>query len=276
MKQSTLRDDYIEILEKENPTARDFIYFFLINEENKGYINECNSKGYTALHKAVTLDDVTFIDSLLNTGAIINAGAHDGATPLHLAVLNNKLDIAKRLIKGGANVFLETNSGEIPLYYAISNQNLPIVKILVEYECIDIDIYNIYLSNALERAKLEGAEEIAEFLKIRVEDKNLRPLKKAKADHIQPIIATEQGTWLGECVMSRVNGYEDWNEVIVQQSSLPQDDREVIIIIDDSDTEEALTYTGSNKRKRGGEQTFAEKLENERNLPQDEKRGRGT
>ncbi|WP_039458883.1 ankyrin repeat domain-containing protein [Candidatus Jidaibacter acanthamoebae] len=274
MKQNTPRDDYIEILEKENSTIRDFIYFFLINEENKSYINECNSKGYTALHKAVTLDDVTFIDSLLNTGAVVNAGAHDGVTPLHLAVLNNKLDVAKRLIKGGANIFLETNSGEIPLYYAISNQNLPIVKILLEYECIDIDIYNYYLSNALEKAKLEGAEEIAEFLKIRVEDKNLRPLKKAKTDHMQPIIATEEGTWLGECVMSQVNDFEDWNEVIVQQFSLPNDDCEVIII-NDSDTEERL-IKGSIKRKRGEEQTFAEKLEKERNLPQDEKRGRGT
>ncbi|AIF81501.1 ankyrin repeat domain protein [endosymbiont of Acanthamoeba sp. UWC8] len=275
MKQNTPRDDYIEILEKENPTTRDFIYFFLINEENKSYINECNSKGYTALHKAATLDNVTLIDSLLNTGAVVNAGAHDGTTPLHLAVLNNKLDIAKGLIKEGANIFSETNSGEIPLYYAISNQNLPIVKMLLEYECIDIDRYNYYLSNALERAKLEGAGEIAEFLKIRLEDKNLRPLKKVKTDHMQPNITIEQGDWLGECVMSRVNDFEDWNEVIVQQFRLPQDDCEVIII-NGSDTEEALTYTGSNKRKRGEEQTFTEKLEKERNLPQDEKRGRGT
>lgn len=53
---------------------------------NTGDINALDDEGLSALHRAVRLDDVEGVTSLLDNGADINILGMSGHTPLHAAV----------------------------------------------------------------------------------------------------------------------------------------------------------------------------------------------
>lgn len=66
--------------------------------------NEKNSKGKTALHKAVKNNNLTMTQSLVSDKSVnINAADDVGETPLHLAVLAGNVEIFKFLLANGAS-----------------------------------------------------------------------------------------------------------------------------------------------------------------------------
>lgn len=86
MKQNTLLDDYIEMLEKESTQLKNFTYFFAIDKEYEKFLNQENSRGNTVLHIAAELGNTDFIKKACESGGDPNIANHLGETPLHVAV----------------------------------------------------------------------------------------------------------------------------------------------------------------------------------------------
>lgn len=114
-------------------------------------VNERDSLGYTALHKAVIHRHREVVDTLIARGADINAEPtgesyirsligipiEKQGTVLHMACATAQMDLAERLIAAGADVNAKAFPlGSTPLHVAIRNcashQNQSIVKQLVK------------------------------------------------------------------------------------------------------------------------------------------------
>jgi ankyrin repeat protein len=61
-------------------------------------VNAKNEDGYTALHEAVSFDDVSIVECLLAANASVSIRNDDGQTPLDLAKLLGKEGIINRLM----------------------------------------------------------------------------------------------------------------------------------------------------------------------------------
>ncbi|OJW66760.1 MAG: hypothetical protein BGO68_00280 [Candidatus Amoebophilus sp. 36-38] len=72
-----------------------------------------------ALHEAITLDDHGIIQALLSRGVDVNASTSYGFTPLHRAVLLRNVTLFKLLLtQADFNVNLKDNDGNTPLHLA--------------------------------------------------------------------------------------------------------------------------------------------------------------
>jgi len=91
--------------------------------------------GWTPLHTAVLFNRPDRVQSLLETGANVNARAEfDGTTPLHQAIIFNRPDIVRILLENGANknVNAQDSNGRTPLHHAVLINRPDLVHILLE------------------------------------------------------------------------------------------------------------------------------------------------
>ncbi|XP_064381820.1 arf-GAP with SH3 domain, ANK repeat and PH domain-containing protein 1-like isoform X2 [Halichondria panicea] len=76
------------------------------------------SRGITALHLAIELEDLTslhIVDFLLGNGHTENVVDDDGNTPLHLAVSNDNPQCVKLLLNHGADITIKNKEGRNPM-----------------------------------------------------------------------------------------------------------------------------------------------------------------
>lgn len=91
-------------------------------------VNAQNNRGITPLHWAATPEIATV---LIRNGANVNATNDRGATPLHWT---EDPEIAQILIENCADTNARDEDGETPLDYAIANKNQDMVRFLQAYQ----------------------------------------------------------------------------------------------------------------------------------------------
>lgn len=74
---------------------------------------------------------IPIIDLLLNKEAEVKTISSTGATALHFAVSKQNLDVVRRLMSAGASARVKDKRGQLPLHRAAAVGNLPLVKMLV-------------------------------------------------------------------------------------------------------------------------------------------------
>jgi clan AA aspartic protease (TIGR02281 family) len=127
-------------------------------------INDKDSLGRTALHRAAANEPLALVKSLLARGASVNEQDTAGWSALMFAVDRGDLEIAKALIMADADVNLRNNSGWAPLLTAVSHGNREMVQLLIVAKA-DVNIRNNDGWTALFGARSRNDPEMIRLLK---------------------------------------------------------------------------------------------------------------
>jgi len=101
-------------------------------------VNECDEKGFTALHwncllGAVGSERLDISDVLLKAGADVNLlVGDDGFSPLILACETGNIELVKQLIENGADINL-IGDGTTPLIQAVVSGDENMVELLLQW-----------------------------------------------------------------------------------------------------------------------------------------------
>ncbi|KAF3067912.1 26S proteasome non-ATPase regulatory subunit 10 [Trichoderma lentiforme] len=123
--------------------------------ESSSSVNEIDSIGQTALHRASENGHAETAELLLKMGAQINSKDLAGWTPLHQASSGADEIMANLLIKHGADVNVVDGYNATPLYRAAEVGAEEITRLLLDNGA-DIRVRNTYLQTALHRAADRG------------------------------------------------------------------------------------------------------------------------
>jgi ankyrin repeat protein len=94
-------------------------------------VNATDENGLTPLHEAATEGHTEVIQILITAGANVNAADEDGLTPLHEVANTGHTEIIQTLINAGANVNTPSNDAFTSLHYAASNGHHTTVRMLI-------------------------------------------------------------------------------------------------------------------------------------------------
>ena len=125
-----------------------------INATNSSYYNE------TALHEAVTLENIDIISVLIERGANINLKNNYGNTPIFRAVRNDNINIINLLLSNGADLQITNEDGNTPLYTAVCFSKNETVSLLLEANPLSVNLQNNQQDSCLHRAIYRGNLEI--------------------------------------------------------------------------------------------------------------------
>ena len=127
-----------------------------------------DGSGWTPLAIASSLKEnsgLPIIELLLSKDADPKMPTNSGVTALHLAVSKNNLDVCKILLKHGASARVKDKRGQLPLHRGAGAGNVPIVKLLLESKT-PINATDVDGMTALHHAISEGNGDVAvELLK---------------------------------------------------------------------------------------------------------------
>jgi len=97
-------------------------------------VNAPQGDGATALHWAAYRDVVETVDLLIEAGANVNAANDLMVTPLALATANGNVAIVRSLLVAGASPNLAGETGVTPLMEAARTGSIDAVQVLLEFE----------------------------------------------------------------------------------------------------------------------------------------------
>ena len=87
------------------------------------------------LCKAAKAGDINKVQSLIASGADVNAKIKDDYTPLHFAVEHGHKNIVELLIKNNADINSKTLSGNTPLHGSAEFGDKNVVELLISSCC---------------------------------------------------------------------------------------------------------------------------------------------
>ena len=159
-------------------------------------INARDGDGQSPLHAAAEMGRASYVDYIIAQGGDLNIRDNDGATPLMKAVSpleKGGTAILEKLLTAGANPNLAAHNGEFPLWLAAEAGDLEMVRVLVEFDA-ELDAQNSETGKtALDRAKQQGRENVAGYLRAQGAEERLYPLE----EELLNIVATDAGVeWL--------------------------------------------------------------------------------
>jgi ankyrin repeat protein len=100
--------------------------------DRHGDPNAAEPDGTTALHWAVTRDDLEMADRLIQAGARVKAANRYGVTPLTIACINGNRAMVAMLLNAGADPKTALPEGETALMTAARTGNAEVVKLLLD------------------------------------------------------------------------------------------------------------------------------------------------
>lgn len=126
----------------------------------------CYRRGESAIHLAVSNENLDLVKLLANAGADLNyISKKYNYTPLLLAIhIGASNSVIETLLELGADISLETDLGYTPLMYACRYRSLPFIRLLVESGA-DVDGSNSSLETPLMVSLLSDREDNLEVIK---------------------------------------------------------------------------------------------------------------
>eukprot|EP01125_Pyxidicula_operculata_P010091 TRINITY_DN3322_c0_g1_i1.p1 TRINITY_DN3322_c0_g1~~TRINITY_DN3322_c0_g1_i1.p1 ORF type:complete len:270 (-),score=36.73 TRINITY_DN3322_c0_g1_i1:183-992(-) len=94
-------------------------------------LNHQNYEGETALHIAITNENIQIVECLIENGSNINLPNIRGETPLHVAAALGHNEIVKLLVREGASIEAEDECGDTPLHFAVREEKLFVIEYLL-------------------------------------------------------------------------------------------------------------------------------------------------
>lgn len=157
-------------------TALEIMMFYINNaniesahallKDQEIMIDMANDIGMTPLHQAVKVNNLSFVNLLLDYGAnpnVVTEWRMGGETPLMIACVNNFFEIAQLLLDYGADPTAKNTQGLPCLHLAAMNGCLEIVMLLTSRGC-DPNMRDGFGNNAAYWAKRNGYNEILKYL----------------------------------------------------------------------------------------------------------------
>ncbi len=134
------------------------VRYYLSNGNNPDAI--CYRRGESAIHLAVSNENIDVIKQLANAGADLNyISQKNSYTPLLLALrIGASISVIKTLLDLGADISLETDLGLTPLMYASRYLSLSVIRLLLESGA-NLNEYNDRLQTPLMLALLADRED---------------------------------------------------------------------------------------------------------------------
>lgn len=129
-------------------------------------IDLANDIGMTPLHQAVKVNNLSFVNLLLDYGAnpnVLTEWRMGAESPLMIACVNNFYEIAKLLLDYGADPTAKNAMGLPCLHLAAMNGCLEIALLLVSKGC-DINMRDEFGNNCTYWAKRNGHDSLVKFL----------------------------------------------------------------------------------------------------------------
>jgi ankyrin repeat protein len=101
-------------------------------EGNDNAINARDSKGETALFKAMARNKIPIVNALLGAGANVSIPTEDGEPLIIVAVVFKSVGLVRSLLDHGAQRSMTNGDGNTALMYAANHEMLEIVQALLE------------------------------------------------------------------------------------------------------------------------------------------------
>jgi ankyrin repeat protein len=101
--------------------------------QQKVDVNMPEADGTTALHWAVTQDDLDLVGRLIGAGAKVNARNDYGATPMSEAAIVGNPAIIKKLLESGADVESANEDGQTVLMVVARTGNVEAARVLISH-----------------------------------------------------------------------------------------------------------------------------------------------
>ncbi|XP_062267077.1 ankyrin repeat and SOCS box protein 2-like isoform X2 [Platichthys flesus] len=157
--------------------------------ENRADTEIPNYDKETPLYKACERDSAVMVAELLNHGVAVNTRCIQGCTALHEAVVRNNVEICEMLLKAGAKHNLTNMYGISPLFTAAQYGQVATLRFLLKHGA-DINSQADDGATALYEAAKNGHEEIVRFLLSQNADAN----KPGKSGLLPLHIAAQRGS----------------------------------------------------------------------------------
>jgi ankyrin repeat protein len=142
--------------------------------QKKAPVGGAEADGTTALHVAVTHDQLEIVQALLKAGAPANAATRYGVTPLTLAATNGNAAVVGALLEAGANPNVASPEGETVLMDAARSGNLAVVDRLIAAGA-DVNARDTWRNEtAVMRAASENHADVVKRLAAAKADVNVR------------------------------------------------------------------------------------------------------
>jgi ankyrin repeat protein len=100
--------------------------------QQKVNVNAPEPDGTTALHWAVTQDDLDLVDRLIRAGAKVNVKNDYGATPMSEAAIIGNAAVIRKLIEAGADVNSPNEDGQTVLMVVARTGNVEAARVLLK------------------------------------------------------------------------------------------------------------------------------------------------
>lgn len=99
---------------------------YVISIKNEGVlavhgadVNRETPEGLTALHGAITIQDIRAVDALFSTGADVNAGREVAPRPIHIACELDNTDTRASLLERGVDINVRDEQRERPRHIVV-------------------------------------------------------------------------------------------------------------------------------------------------------------
>lgn len=139
-----------------------FIHAVRLIHRSKANLEAHDEDGDTALHYAAFGNQPKVIETLLASGANINAQNRTKCTPLHVAVNKQYLDCVKILLRPQSHavhaldINIQDSYGDTALHDSISKESVGITDLLISVPSVDFSRRNERGFNVLHHAALKG------------------------------------------------------------------------------------------------------------------------